>query len=391
MGNSEVDLTAADSLCMQRGFREGGWDYMCTDGRLINKIIKDAITVNPPVYGRLKKFFSTKDGGTKKSNNTIYGHYKTEASEYITSAAHRGVDLRQHTCRCGRVPAAISSNESCSTHTVVATSTEKFANDPGARVFPGTAQRGTGLEEAEEVRDNYDADGDANIQDAADAFANMSMKSPAGAPPSAKKVSEYECAIKYLLDRMPIATSMDGGKRGYKFDCMCPFVWYSYYVVDCFYVKYEFLTWYAAEQDVDVLVSNCGMFLNLHNKILESFLRQQHVQVQFAGHIPPNGDPNDLLVYQAANHHFKDIHEMAGNKPIQPMIEIPLPFQCQKDPYCPYDQVGMRVLQVPHDYYSRAQVPTAADIRKFQIISVSLVGSKSHHNQATKEETDIDF
>jgi hypothetical protein len=97
-GNSEIDWTAADSLCMQRGFRDDGWDYTTVDGRLINKIIKDSISKNPPVYGRLKKFFSSKDGGTKKNNNTIYGHYKTEASEYITATARRGVDLRSGTC-----------------------------------------------------------------------------------------------------------------------------------------------------------------------------------------------------------------------------------------------------------------------------------------------------
>jgi hypothetical protein len=118
-GNSEIDWTAADSLCMQRGFCDDGWDYTCVDGRLINKIIKDSIAKNPPVYGRLKKFFSTKDGGTKKTNNTIYGHYKTEASEYITSAARRGVDLRQQrTCTC-LVPPCFVLVASSSTHAVV--------------------------------------------------------------------------------------------------------------------------------------------------------------------------------------------------------------------------------------------------------------------------------
>jgi hypothetical protein len=222
----------------------------------------------------------------------------------------------------------------------------------------------------------------------------MSMKSPAGVPPaSAKKASggptAYELTVKYMLDRMPIAQSMDGGKRGYKFDCMCPCIWYSFYVADRYYITFEFLTWYAAERDIECLVSDDGMFLHVHNKILENFISQQRIEVQFARHIA--NDPNDLLAYQAANQHFKEIQQLANRKPIQPIMEIPLPFQCQKDPYCPYDHTGMRVLHVPHEYYTRARVADPQDIRKFQIISVTLVAAMSHRNTVTKENTDINF
>ena len=72
---------------LQTGFKERGWDPYETQGKRINAIIKG----ETDLFAVLKPFFSEADGGTKRNNNSIYTHYKTQASEFIVDRALLGI------------------------------------------------------------------------------------------------------------------------------------------------------------------------------------------------------------------------------------------------------------------------------------------------------------
>ena len=75
------------NLAFQRGFKDKGWDPHLTDG----KKIRQTVINEPDIFAEVKPWFSQKDGGTKSNNNTIYTHFKTQASEYITLLAKIGI------------------------------------------------------------------------------------------------------------------------------------------------------------------------------------------------------------------------------------------------------------------------------------------------------------
>ena len=88
MAPSKSDVFGpTQSNACQTGFKERGWDPYEQNGKRINQIIKG----DADLFAILKPFFSQSDGGNKKNNNTIYGHYKAQASEYITQLALRGI------------------------------------------------------------------------------------------------------------------------------------------------------------------------------------------------------------------------------------------------------------------------------------------------------------
>ena len=84
---TNASFTPIHAQALQTGFKEHGWDPTEKEGKKINATIKGT----PQVFEILKPLFSKKDGGTKENNNSIYGHYKTQGSEYIVSLALEGV------------------------------------------------------------------------------------------------------------------------------------------------------------------------------------------------------------------------------------------------------------------------------------------------------------
>lgn len=70
---------------LQKGFSSHAWDPSLTDGKSINALIKSV----PEIFEVLRPWFSKAQGGTKENNNSIYTHFKTQASEYITNIASK--------------------------------------------------------------------------------------------------------------------------------------------------------------------------------------------------------------------------------------------------------------------------------------------------------------
>jgi hypothetical protein len=81
---------AKHAVLMHKGFCKLGWDPLEIKGKNILPFIVKAIEDHEE-FKPLERFLLTSMGGVKKSNNKIYGHYKTEASEYTTDMARRGV------------------------------------------------------------------------------------------------------------------------------------------------------------------------------------------------------------------------------------------------------------------------------------------------------------
>jgi len=86
-----VTWSPGDTALVVKGFRELGWNPLEKDGKTINAIIKSTISQRAPEYDSLKTYFSTKEGGTRPSNNGLYKHYKDIASEYIVLLASLGI------------------------------------------------------------------------------------------------------------------------------------------------------------------------------------------------------------------------------------------------------------------------------------------------------------
>ena len=87
MAPNSRSYTPVHKEALQAGFNEHNWDPHETEGKKIKAIIKGT----RELFDVLRPLFSTSDGGTKKNNNAIYTHYKTQASEYITAQATLGV------------------------------------------------------------------------------------------------------------------------------------------------------------------------------------------------------------------------------------------------------------------------------------------------------------
>jgi len=75
---------------LQKGSAEKDWDPHETNGRQINLImrrtIEDQGAEDFDDWQCLRRLFGKNSlaGGTRENNNGIYGHYKRQASEFIT-------------------------------------------------------------------------------------------------------------------------------------------------------------------------------------------------------------------------------------------------------------------------------------------------------------------
>lgn len=105
-GKKATNFTPVHTQALQSGFQEKGQNPHETDGKPINATIKS----DQEIFAILQPFFSQADGGTKSNNNLIYGHYKTQACEYIIYLATRGIHLNRLCGECKPIGLCILHN-----------------------------------------------------------------------------------------------------------------------------------------------------------------------------------------------------------------------------------------------------------------------------------------
>jgi len=224
---------------------------------------------------------------------------------------------------------------------------------------------------------------------AAAAAAGAATGEAPGAPSSAPRSARARDPLEALIHRFErMSASPSTKKCGFNFNCMFPYIWYTFVFKGCEYVVYDFLLWSTDRRDVQVNVSSCHKKLHITNKILGVFLNKVRVQRRY-GIADANVD-DDHLLYHAAAQHFDSLIEHFAQQPLQPGFTIDLPFACQTnfhDPYFP-NGPGYAIKFYTHDHAANPVEPCA---HRVCIMTVVLESTKKANNNAGTAETgDID-
>ena len=140
-------------------------------------------------------------------------------------------------------------------------------------------------------------------------------------------------------------------------------------------MKIDFLMWTTNPTELDLKVSEDGMMLFVSNKIPSRFVGVDRILREYRAAgiaaFAPGIQPNDVadMMFQNANAHMMEIHNMFNLQDIKPTVLVPLPFQCLQDfidPYLPAAP-GFSVKSYPHE--------TAPGGTRFFVLHVNLEGA----------------
>jgi hypothetical protein len=392
--------SAHHAALYQKGFRELHWDPLETSGPAIKLIIEQAIAADADFEG-LRWLFSTKLGGEKDSNNNLYYHYKSEASEYITQLARIGIRSRcHHIAACLFYPFFFSSSFSPVTSCILMMSaTEKFLENGSVEGGRAPATRGvaaaSGTYQEDDDSDESDSDKSDEEDDKSDCDSDddttTSMPTkPKGATPR-KKVPVLAAAAAAVKSEKSIpkkgelelffaqfekASIRSDGHMGFDFSTKYPHYWFRYPYNGCNYIQYEMLLPTTHHDDFKAIVSNDGKHLLVNTAIPNSLLDPRIWQQRYA---IADANLGDHILYQHGLSAVAYAREHIGDDGVNPCMAISLPFQCQQELNDPYDYDpnrkgnGTYFNYYPHPRYPRKARPdldtaggaTLAELREY--------------------------
>jgi len=347
---------------LQRGFKEFNWDPYETDGRQIKRIIESC----PELLVVLKPLFGTSDGGTKANNNSLYGHYKTQASEYILLCARKGIRRR------GLQPKRSANDHSQSDSSSRETTGAYLEN----QTREGARKRGfTGGDDEE------DDDEDMNRKPGASASKakGKGQAKPGEATDEESPMDDLEFLMKRLEDM-----KLEGGESGFNFSCIFPHIWWTFTHNAQRYLKVDFLVWGNVERDIYPEITKDGRTLILHNRIVERFINMERVYKVYENNLGGDADSCEASMYQEGKKLCNLIHEHFDMKPIMPALCIDLPYEVLPqftDGHLPNSK-GYGLKGYPHE--------DNAD-RKIYIYHVNLREANRNREQVETEYEDVTF
>ena len=373
-GGSEV-------AAMLKGFREQNWDPYLTSGKEIFAVVHDAVTDDDTKeeYAILLPFFSKKHGGSQKDNNKIYTHYKTTASEYITTLARLGIRRKEH------IEWRERNNGSrmflvllqfpfffILTHLFSLSITEKFIQENGAAGGRKRQVEEGNEEEDEDEDEEEEADGEETEEDEEEEEEEEMPKIKTPNRKAAKKASssKKKKAVVEIDELDDLAdgindlaldnhaaglVSSSDALMGFDYRWKAPFHFHTYHYNASAYTTFDLLSWTTAKEDITFNVIHEGTVLRVTNNLLSSMLNKRRHQARYG---IDNDSLADHLYYQSAIKHSSWVTKMVGgslNK-IVPHFDIPLPYACQEQLVDPYeaDQIGKKLGFYRHDRYNAA-------------------------------------
>jgi len=344
---------------LQRGFKEFGWDPYETEGRNIKRIIEST----PELLVILKPLFGTSDGGTKANNNSLYGHYKTQASEYILLCARKGIRRR------GLNPKnATANSQSDSSHTTTGAFLENQTKEGGRK-------RGYTGEEAEEDEDMDRKQRASSAKPKSPFVPKAGDETDGDDPPSDE--------LEFLLRRME-GLKIDGGESGFNFNCLFPHIWWTFTHNSQRFLKVDFLVWGNIERDIYPEISKDGRTLFLHNRIVERFIDMRRIHKIYEDVLTGDMDNCEASMLQEGKKLSNIIREHFNMRPIMPVLAMELPYEVQPqffDGYRP-DSKGYSLKGYPHDENVN---------RKIYIYHVNLREANKQREKVETEYEDVQF
>jgi len=188
--------------------------------------------------------------------------------------------------------------------------------------------------------------------------------------------------IAHMMEKMKL-TGVE--TRGFNFDCVHPYFWWTYSYQQKRYFRIELLCWSSPAKDVEPKISPDGWTFYLSQKIPAHFLDMYRLFMYYNGELP--GDPTTCAdtIYQEALATEKKIEEHFNMQDIKPLLSHKLPFACSQvfdDPYRP-NQVGYQLSSFPHE-----RPHDAEPAMRFHVFSASLAEAAAPRMKPTVQHHD---
>jgi len=353
---------------LQKGFREHGWDPEETDGKRINAIIKS----EKAIFEELQPFFNKTEGGTKKTNNQIYTHYKTQGSEFITAQARTGIRRTSGASCVDFVRRFVLCSVLISCHCSLLSSIpftdlylgnkgvaggRKREHEEGDEDEDDGISLGSNDTESEDEEEEEDDDDMSTGKKKATPGAKAPAPAPASAPAKGTKTPK-DAAMEEFLSEALKKLKLNKGNCGFDFTCTTPYYFWTYTYAGTKHIKFEFLTWGIHQDDIVPKISPDGAYLALAVKIPDSFLAIARQIGYYTG--PPVGgnaaestvSPSDSI-FSEGQVFIKEIKELYNMEDIKPVTIVKLPFPVVQQFFDPYhfdgENTGYGLRSYPHE------------------------------------------
>lgn len=181
-------------------------------------------------------------------------------------------------------------------------------------------------------------------------------------PTSSKRKSDDDDDVEMLANRMNLMTLDDDvNLRGYNFNCIHPYFYWTYPLNVYKFIKFEFLVWTPYKADCFPKISTDGLYLYMATRIPNRFVGLSRL-FGYYGAANIQGDFNDTsdMMVQKGKETTNMIRDTRfGHDDIKPTTKIKLPFKVLQefeDPYRPGADPafkGYDLRSYPHEHVDR--------------------------------------